>query len=370
MGKIVTEAWMLSSGHGRNEPGRLEKGSFTFSDITAEEVLAESIYGCWEGNMSHAINRNPIDVCMARNEDAIVLGNAGVVRILKTGRDVTTIKTGDLCLLFCNGVWDEYGYPIKILGYDAPGTMGVLAKMMKVHAQQVLPLPEDSLFSLPQWAAFSLRYITAYANWQVAYTCWRSQMQSVKAEEIFVCAWGGGVSLAEVTLAKLMGCQVAMVASTPERLALLQSLGIIPINRHALGGTDFEEAFVKLIHAHTGGKGVSIFIDNIGAPVYKTTLKALARQGVIATSGWKHGAVLPISRAMECINRHLYVHTHYARYAEGEAAMRYAQKHHWMAPISADEKIYTWEEIPDLVEDYASGRLATYFPIFSVNPCN
>lgn len=132
-------------------------------------------------------------------------------------------------------------------------------------------------------------------------------MGHTKPQDVFVCAWGGGVSLAEVTLARWMGCQAAMVASTPERLALLQQLGIIPIDRRGLDNIAFEEKLLDLVYTHTAGKGVSIFIDNIGAPVYKLTVKALARQGVIATSGWKHGAILPISRAMECINRHLYV---------------------------------------------------------------
>lgn len=369
MGTIATEAWVLSSGHGRNEPGRLVQETFTFPDIGADELLAEPLYGCWEGNMSHALNRNPIDICVARQEEKVVIGNAGVVRILQTGAAVSSVKEGDHCLVFCNGVWDTAGYPVKILGYDAPQTMGVLAKRMKLHARQVIPIPAHTSFTLPQWAAFSLRYITAYANWRVAYACWRSQMPTIEPQDTFVCAWGGGVSLAEVTLAKLLGCQVAMVASTSERLTLLAQLGILPIERRSQDGGAFEERFFDLIQSKSGGKGVSIFIDNIGTPVYKMTIKALARQGVITTSGWKHGAVLPISRAMECINRHLYIHTHYACYDEGLAAIDFAEKHHWMAPIAADERIYQWDEIPYLVDDYAAGRLATYFPIFAINPC-
>ena len=192
-------------------------------------------------------------------------------------------------------------------------------------------------------------------------------MKHTDPQDVFVCAWGGGVSLADVTLAQQMGCQAAMVASTPERLALLQQLGIIPIDRSGLDNMAFEKKLLDLVYTKTDGKGVDIFIDNIGTPVYKLTVKVLARQGVIATSGWKHGAVLPISRAMECINRHLYVHTHYACYAEGLEAVAFAQQQQWMPPLAANEKIYTWEEIPCLVEDYAAGRLDTYFPIFSIN---
>ena len=368
MKTITTEAWVLHSGQGRTEPTQLVLEEFTFPEISAEEVLAEPLYGCWEGNMTHSLNRNPIDICMARNEEKVVIGNAGVVRITQCGKAVTNVKEGDHCLVFCNGIWDEHGYPIKILGYDAPQTMGVLAKTMKLHERQVIRLPDHSPFSLPQWAAFSLRYITGYANWEVAYNCWRAQMKNVEPEATFVCAWGGGVSLAQVTLAQRLGCPAGMVASTPERLALLASLGIEPIDRRPTEGATFEERFLALIREKTNGRGVAIFIDNIGAPVYKLTLKALARQGVITTSGWKHGATIPISRAMECINRHLYVHTHYAAYEEGLAAMAFAESQQWMAPILPTDHIYTWAEVPQLVEDYGAGRIASYFPVFSIHP--
>jgi hypothetical protein len=47
------------------------------------------------------------------------------------------------------------------------------------------------------------------------------------------------------------------------------------------------------------GLGAAIFIDNIGAPLYRTTLKALARQNVLATVGWKHGRRTSTLRASE-----------------------------------------------------------------------
>lgn len=47
-----------------------------------------------------------------------------------------------------------------------------------------------------------------------------------------------------------------------------------------------------------------IFIDNIGQSVYRLTMKGVGRQGVIATSGWKTGSMLPVLRANECQQRH------------------------------------------------------------------
>lgn len=365
MGSVSTEAWVLHSATRRPAPASLIKEIYTFPDLTSNEVLAKPIYGCVEGNILHAIQRDPIDICSERGEESVVLGNSGVVVVERVGSAVDNVRAGDTCLVFGNGVWDAYGYPIKAMAFDAPGTMGLFAKTMKLHQRQLIRLPEDTKFSLRQWAAFSLRYITAWANWRVAYECWRTQMKRVPVEEVVVCAWGGGVSFAQLTLAKLWGCQTIMACSHPERLELLKSVGIDAIDRKQFKEDDFEEGFLAAIAEKTGGQGVSIFIDNIGTPVHRITLKALARQGVITTCGWKCGMRTHIARAIECINRHIHVHTHYACYDEGLDAVQFAEDHDWMPPH--EEHVWGWDDIPRMMEEYAQGNIATYFPLFAVN---
>lgn len=379
---ITTEAWVLYQGEQKAQPAQLHREQFPVPAIGAEEVLAETVCGCWEANMSHALDRQPVDICQQRNEKKVVLGNAGVVRILEVGAAVTTVKAGDLCILFCNGVWDSSGYPIKILGYDAPGTVGLLAKQLKLHQYQVIPIPQPSPYSLHQWAAFSLRYLTAWANWHVSWKCWQAQMPEATAADTYVAAWGGGVALAECTLARHFGCQALMIASSDERVALGRALGITMIDRRHFTALAYDEEqyqqapayrtayqtaekiFVNSMLAHTNGQGVSIFIDNIGTPVYRATLKALARQGVVTTCGWKHGMKIANVRALECINRHIHVHTHYARYGEGVEAVRFAHATGWLPP--REESVYGWEAVPQLAADYAQGRIASYFPIYTV----
>ncbi|ACY15458.1 zinc-binding alcohol dehydrogenase family protein [Haliangium ochraceum] len=364
MKTITTEAWVLRPAEEGSKLGPLRLETFTLPPLAPEEVLVRPIFGCWEGNMDHAVRRSPVDLCSTREEPAVVIGNAGVVQVVEAGEKVTSVAAGDVCLLFCNGVWDAQGYPVRIFGYDAPGTVGVLAKTTKMHHRQLIRIPHDSPFSLRQWAAFSLRYITAWANWRVAYACWRSQMPEVPADEAFVCGWGGGVALAELSLARAEGFSVAMVTSKQARIELLHSMEIDAIDRSQWEDARFGTEFLKEVKQRSSGRGVSIFIDNLGIS-YKTTLRALARQGVITTSGWKHGMSLAHSRAMECIGRHIHVHTHYARYEEGEAAVRFANEHGWMAPVA--DQTFGWAEIPELADAYARGAIDTYFPIFAVN---
>lgn len=378
---ITTDAWVLRAGPTNPTPGVLTRENFTFKKITEHEVLAEPIYGCWEANMAHAISRWPVDICRQRGEERVVLGNAGVVRILRAGSAVENVKAGDLCVLISVDIWDAFGYPVKILAYDAPATMGVLAKQMKLHASQVFRIAENTRRSLQQWAAFPIRYATAWDNWKVAYGALRLQIEETGSEPPHVWAWGGGVALAELMLAKSYGCRTALIASDDKRLALCKSLGLTAIDRRQFPDLSFDEEkfqadlnyrkrymrseaiFLDLVKEHTQGAGVSIFIDNIGGPVFRATQKALARQGVITTCGWKEGSELQVNRASECINRHIHVYTHGSR--NTHEALHYAEAHDWMLP-AADE-VYQWENIPDLAQEYAAGKISSYFPIFKIN---
>jgi NADPH:quinone reductase-like Zn-dependent oxidoreductase len=393
MQSVTTEAWVLYRGPNGNgkangngsridAPGaHLRLESFTFPAPGENEVLVEPLLGSWEGNMSHAVMRQPVDICRQRGEDKVVIGNAGVVRVLKPGRQVTTVKEGDVCLVFCNGVWDEHGYPMKIYAYDAPGTVGVMAKRTKLHERQLIPLPSDSGIELDQWAAFSLRFITAWANWKVAYGAWRIQTDGERAPQVW--GWGGGATLAELLLAHLAGCKTAMISSQRERLKSIESAGIQAVDRglfpdlcydreRYLGCDEYRERylsserrFLRTVQESTDGQGVSIFVDYIGQPVFRATLKSLSRPGVITSAGWKGGMDLAVIRALECMSWHTHVHTHYARYSEGVEAVMFAVERGWAPP--AARGTWAWEEIPELAREHALGRITSMFPIFRVN---
>jgi NADPH:quinone reductase-like Zn-dependent oxidoreductase len=388
MAEYTTEAWVLyagreSIGSHHVEPASLSQELFSFSELAEGEVLAEPLYGCWEANMSHAIERRPIDICRYRGEEKVVLGNAGVVRVLKTESSAAGMKEGDICMVYCNGIPDRFGFPERILAYDTSGSIGVLAKRMKLRANQLIPIPPNTRHSLEQWAAFSLRYVTAWANWKQAYGCWALNDFEAENAAPAVWGWGGGVSFAELTLAKFLNCQSVMISSQEERLKTIENSGIRAIDRRQFPNLSFndekyridrkyrelyqesEDIFLETVKEATHDLGVSIFIDYIGAPVLRVTLKALSRRGVITTAGWKLGMNVSTIRALECMNWHTHVHTHYARYAEAVEAVRFAEDHGWMPAVGTPT--YGWHEIPRLARDYFDGKIGSYFPIFQIN---
>ncbi|MGJ0578763.1 hypothetical protein ACR71G_11860 [Xenorhabdus bovienii] len=377
------EVWMLYKGLERKN---LEREMLYIKDIGPEEVLAEPIYGCWEGNMGHALERQPIDICKERIEDKVVIGNSGVVRILKIGNTIKHLQEGMFCILFCGENTRNDKFPKKIYAYDQPNTMGLLSKKVKLHHKHLIPIPENSKYTLPQWAAFSLRYITAWSNWQVSYNCWLANIKKNKTtySDAYVCAWGGGVSFAFVTLAKIYGFNAGLISSKKTMLKYITDTGLDPIDRNLfrdlayneeLYNTDkdfkknyrqAEKTFLNIIKEKTSEKGVAIFMDLVGFPVFRATLKALASPGVITTSGWKKGMHLTSSRAVECIKRHTHVHTHYASYEEGLDAVIFAETNGWLPPVT--DRIWQWDDIPHLSKPGLYESLDTYFPIYQINP--
>ena len=377
---IQTHAWTLHAGE-RGVQGEFRHEAITIPDIGPSEVRVKTLCGVYEGNMGHARDRSPLCLNTDRGEKQIVVGNAATVEILECGAEVTTVKERDRAIIFCNGVWDKYGYPEKIFAYDAPNTIGAFAETFKLHELQVIPLPAATAYSPEQWAAFSLRGCTAWSNLEMALHTLRGQLKETELERPWVWGWGGGVSLLELSLARRRGCRVAQLASSDERLKLIESYGIIPVDRREFEGLAYdpkqykvkgheeytdqyraaEKAFLERVAGITGGEGVHIFANYIGLPVFPVTLKALARQGVHTTAGWKAGMQVSLVLATESINRHPFVNTHYARYEQGAAAVAYAEEHGWLPPHP--EHLYAWDEVPQMSHDYDAGT-AGWFPTY------
>jgi len=386
--ELSVDAWVLHAGPvpegpARPVPGAFVREPFRLPELADEEVLIEPLYGSWEANIDHALLRDPIDVCRARGEDAVILGNLAVARVLRPGRRCGELKAGDLCLVMPFGVRDRYGYAELAYAYDAPGTFGVLAKQTKLTADQLLPVPEQTRYSLPDWAAYG-RYFTAWDNWRVAHGCWRTQMEDADPGSSLVFGWGGGVVFAEMQLAQQAGFTVAMTAGSDQRLAFLKEHGIIGVDRRLFpdlspvpgaSGADpralsrqkaSRKKFAEIIDELSGGGGVSIFIDNIGAPLYRSTVRALGRQGVIASVGWKGGMQISSLRATECIKRQLHVNTHVWRHGDSASIRDQMELTGW-GPAIDPGAVYDFDDVPQLAADYQAGKLDTYFPLFRIN---
>lgn len=372
------DAWVLNKGN-----NFLIQEKYCFEDINENEVLIEPIFGSWEGNMGHAIDRSPIDVNISRNEDTIVLGNAGVVRILKIGSSINHLKIGDYAIFLPIPYVNEKP---QAWAYDTRGSIGLLSKKSKLPGFLLACIPKNTKYMLSQWAAFSLRYITAWANWKFALAAREARLLGKKEHAPYVWAWGGGVALAELELAKHFCYQTVMLTSKYNRMKYIESLGIDSLDRNEFKNLYYDEEkyksdreyrklyveaeiyFLKKVKEKTNDKGVSIFIDNIGYPVYRATMRSLGRDGVITTCGWKHGMHLQINRAIECFEQHTHIFTHGIQHRSlAEEAIDFAENYGWLPRENQVKNIYNWEDIPQLVQAYSEENLDNYFQLYKIN---
>ena len=380
---IPADAWFIrAAGPGeRDRPSPLVREAYELDDLRPDEVLLAPLYGCWEANMRHAIERRPIDVCASRGLERAIIGNAGTARVLALGGQVRGLREGQVVMMFGLET-DAWGYPERMMGYDSR-ISGILTTRLKLRATDVIPLPEGTRHSLQQWAAFNNRYVTAWANWRVAYGAFRLLLSEEEFGSLNVWAWGGGTGFAEVQLATLLGHRGVALTSRPDRAELIRAAGVQALIRPPFEELGFDEvryrsdpeyaaryltaeaAFLQSVQELTEGQGVQIFVDLIGAPVFRATLKALSRHGILTTMGWKEGMRLWSLRAVESIARRQFIHTHFARREEAEAAVAFGEEHGWMPVV--DDRVYRFDEIPQAAADYAAGRFRM-FPIYQVNP--
>ena len=380
---IPAEGWFIYAARPeeRGRPAQLVREAYELEDLRPDEVLLEPLYASWEANIDHAIARDPVDTCALRKCDKAIVGNAGVARVLTTGAEARDLAPGRAVLPYGIDA-DAFGYPERIMGYDSR-LSGLLTTRLKLKRDAVVPLPERSRFPLRRWAAFHNRYITAWANWRVAYGAFRLLLSEEELPRLNVWSWGGGTGFAEVELAAVLGHRGTALSSRPERLAFIRSHGVEAVDRTPFKDLQYdeerykedrayrerykaaEEAFLETVRELTGGAGVQIFVDTIGAPVFRATAKALGRHGVLTTVGWKGGMRIAYLRAVECIARHQFVHTHFARPSEARDAVAFAEERGWLP--ETDERVYSFDEVPELAARYSAGDFRMY-PVCSINP--
>jgi len=152
---------------------------------------------------------------------------------------------------------------------------GAFADRVVVSAGSLQPV--DPAVDLLTAAASGVAHRTAYH-------ALRSFVQVQPGEWVVVLGAAGGVGLAAVELATLLGARVVAAASTPEKLALC-------LERGAVAGVDYTtENLKERIKELTGG-GADAVVDPVGGPAAEQALRALAWGGRFVTVGFASGEI-------------------------------------------------------------------------------
>jgi len=159
------------------------------------------------------------------------------------------------------------------------GTTGAYAQAQAVNAARVVKLPDG--ISAEVAAAALLKGMTAEF---LLRRCYPVQ----PGETILTHAAAGGVGTILVQWAKALGATVIGTVGSEEKAALARAHGADHV---ILYRTEDVPARVKEI---TGGKGVPVVYDSVGAATFEMSLASLARRGVYVTFGNASGPVPPV----------------------------------------------------------------------------
>lgn len=156
----------------------------------------------------------------------------------------------------------------------SPG-LGGFAEQVVVGADAVAAVPP--LLDAPSAATFNQSYSTALFSLR--------ERGNLRADEtVLVLGAGGGVGLAMIDVARMMGARVLAVASTPEKRALAEKAG-------ADASVDPSAMDAKQAARDWSGGGIDVAVDPVGGGLAEQALRSLGERGRLLVIGFASGDI-------------------------------------------------------------------------------
>jgi NADPH:quinone reductase-like Zn-dependent oxidoreductase len=213
-----------------------------------------------------------------------VLGGDAAGDVAEVGGEVTRVKPGDRVVVnprltcgqcrFCLGGEEELCISAGMLGASVSGSY---AEYVRVPAANVVPLPD------------SLSYEQAASLPTVFMPCWSILVRRAALrpwETALILSASSGVGTAGIQVAKnVIGATVITTTSTDEKAQKARELGADEVIVYT------REDIAERVKALTGGRGVDVVLDHVGADFWPAATASLApggRYGICGvTTGYK-----------------------------------------------------------------------------------
>jgi NADPH:quinone reductase-like Zn-dependent oxidoreductase len=209
---------------------------------------------------------------------------AGIVE--EIGPGVTQVRVGDRVMVnptlscghcrACLDGEDSLCPSLRVLGEHGSGTV---AEYLVIPAENLGRVPEG--MSWPQAAGFSLATLTA---WRMLAT--RAQIRA--GETVLIWGIGGGVALAALQIARLLGARTIVTSGVDAKLEAARGLGADAVLNHH--STDVAAEVRKL----TGARGADVVVDSVGEKSWQGSLRSLKRGGRLVICGATTGPVVSL----------------------------------------------------------------------------
>jgi NADPH:quinone reductase-like Zn-dependent oxidoreductase len=148
-------------------------------------------------------------------------------------------------------------------------------------------VPANNLIRKPT----NLTFVDAAALPVVAMTAWH-MLISVGGlhvgEQVLIIGAGGGVASMGIQVARHAGARVFATTSRADKTARARALGAHEVFNYR------EADWVRSVLDATGGRGVDLVQDNVGAATWADGLRALARNGRLVVCGSHSGTQFPL----------------------------------------------------------------------------
>ena len=215
-----------------------------------------------------------------------VVGSDGAGLVVQAGEMVGQFRPGDRVMInptlscgacpACAEGQHSLCARLRVVGEHCAGTA---AEYVVVPAENLAPIP--SAMPWPQAAAFSLATLTA---WRMLVT--RARLET--GETLLIWGIGGGVALAALQIAKLIGARTIVTSGSDAKLEVARGLGADVALNHRTADV------VAEVRQHTGGRGADVVADSAGEQTWMGSLRALRRGGRLVVCGATTGPIVSL----------------------------------------------------------------------------
>lgn len=215
-----------------------------------------------------------------------VVGSDGAGVVEQAGAAVRQFRTGDRVMInptlscgdcpACGEGEHSLCARLRVLGEHCAGTV---AEFVVVPAQNLVPVPPAMPW--PQAAAFSLATLTA---WRMLVS--RARLEA--GETVLIWGIGGGVALAALQIARLIGARTIVTSGSQAKLEIARGLGADVALDHRRADV------VAEVKQHTGGRGADVVVDSVGEETWSGSLRAVRRGGRLVVCGATTGPMVSL----------------------------------------------------------------------------
>jgi 2-desacetyl-2-hydroxyethyl bacteriochlorophyllide A dehydrogenase len=255
---------------------RLDKDVEVPTPTAGEVLLAVKACGLNQVDLLTRDGHTPATIPLPHISGTEVAGD-----VVAVGPGVTQWKAGDRVVVdpilscgecsFCRSGQTNMCLRGRVFGVQ---TQGGYAERVVAPAHQLVHLPA------------SLSYAEAAAVAVTGPTAWhmlRRRADIRIGEDVLIIAAGAGIGVLGMQIAAAAGARVIVTAGSEDKLRQARELGAQFAVNHR------DPSWPEQVRKWTGGRGVDVVFEHVGAATWEGSLRSLARGGRLVTCGGHSG---------------------------------------------------------------------------------